>query len=191
MGSAQWRFARVSTTLTAPGPSAPAQPVPTSSPGPRGRAPRYLEAPGPWRRRDGIVTGALALLGVVGVVICWLAVSDEPVWREQLGWAIGAVFCTGLVVVAAAIWVLVGLRTVRRGMRDLRREQRRLFDLPATLDVAAPGAAATASLETGFVTAPRMRRVHRADCLLMLGKAAVTVAASDVDRYERCGVCRE
>lgn len=175
----------MSSTLTAPGPAAPAQPVPTSPPGPRGRAPRYFEASGPWRRRDGIVTGVLALLGIVGLVICWLAVSDEPVWREQLGWAIGAVFATGLVVVAGAIWVLVGLRTVRRGMRDLRREQRRVFDLPALVD----GAVASGASEVGFVTAARMRRVHRPDCLLMQGKSAVTVAAADVERYGRCGVC--
>jgi hypothetical protein len=80
------------------------------------------------------------------------------------------------------LWVLVGMREVRRGFRDLRRQQRIL--IPAELPLA--GAAPTGEVFP-LVSAPGMTRAHRPDCLLLRGKNVLPVPVDDA--RPRCGVC--
>ncbi|HUR75361.1 MAG TPA: hypothetical protein VMZ00_13865 [Sporichthya sp.] len=149
---------------------------------------QYRDAPSPWRRRDAVVCGVLALLGMAGIVGCWLGASGETVWRDQTGWLIGSIFSTGLVVLGGGLWVLIGLRRVRHGFRDLRRDQRAALGLTRVRTVSA-GDDSAAPAGGPLVTAGQMTRVHRPDCLLLRGKPVVPVAPAEIGNYGRCGVC--
>lgn len=155
-------------------PDAPARPV------------RYRSDPLPWRRLDLVVCGLLAVAGIAGLVACWFGATSEAVWREQTGWLIGSIFCTGLVILGGGLWVLIGLRRVRQGFRDLRRDQRSALGLSrsrtATVAAAAPPA-------DELVTVGQMTRVHRPGCLLLRGKQTVAVPPVELANYRRCGVC--
>ncbi len=155
----------------------------------------YRRDPSPWRRRDMLICGLLALLGVVGVVACWIGATEEAVWRQQSGWLVGAIFSTGLVGVAGVLWILIGLRRVRHGFRDLRRDQRAALGLSRVRGSAADRRAADSADETGpiatgeLVTSGQMTRVHRPNCLLLRGKQTTPVPADQIENYGRCGVC--
>jgi hypothetical protein len=152
-----------------------------------GRPVSYRSGPSPWRRRDLVVCGLLGGLGVVGIVGCWFGATGEVVWRDQTGWLIGGIFCTGLVVLGGGLWVLIGLRRVRQGFRDLRRDQRAALGLKR---VRTATTTETDSVTTDqLVTSGQMTRVHRPDCLLLRGKQAVPVAPAELANYSRCGVC--
>lgn len=146
----------------------------------------YRRDPSPWRRRDAVLCGLLAVLGVAGIAGCWFGATDEVVWREQTRWVIGAIVCTGLVVLGGGLWVLIGMRRVRQGFRDLRRDQRAALGLTR---VRAGAAAGVPEVDGALVTAGQMTRAHRADCLLLRGKQVVPVPLADLAKYGRCGVC--
>jgi hypothetical protein len=146
---------------------------------------QYRSAPSPWRRSDVVLCLLLGGLGVAGIVACWWGATDEVIWRKQSGWLIGAILCTGLVVVAGGIFVLLGMRRVRQGFRDLRRDQRAL-GLTRRRGAGAPNEPV---VDGALVTAPQMTRVHRPNCILLRGKAAAPVPVADLDNYGRCGVC--
>ena len=150
-------------------------------------APPYLRRSGPWSRVESLVLGVLALLGVAGVVVAWYGAGGEVRWRDQFGWVTGAALCTALVVVAAALWIALGLRRVRAAVRELAAARRAVLDLErseADISITALLAASP-----HLVTAESMTRAHRADCLLMRGKRAIEVPAAEAERWERCGVC--
>ncbi|HEY2832768.1 MAG TPA: hypothetical protein VGJ14_10115 [Sporichthyaceae bacterium] len=169
------------TTVAAAGRTAPPREAeaPPVRPRPTGR---YLTDPSPWRASYGIVPGILAAVGVVVMAICWVALSDKVVWRDQISWLVGACLGAGAVVLGGVLWILVGMREVRRGFRDLRRQQRLLSPELAPARIDAP---------TGevliLVSAAGMTRAHHPDCLLLRGKNAVPLPVGD-DR-PRCGVC--
>lgn len=146
----------------------------------------YRRDPAPWRRRDAVLCGLLAVLGIAGIIACWFGATDEVVWRDQTGWLTGAILCTGLVVLGGGLWVLIGLRRVRQGFRDLRRDQRAALGLTRRRGA---GVSSEPVVDGTLVTASQMTRVHRADCILLRGKAAQPVPAADLDSYGRCGVC--
>jgi hypothetical protein len=148
----------------------------------------YRRDPLPWRRRDMLLCGLLAVLGVAGVVICWVGATDEAIWRDQTGWLTGAILSTGLVILGGGLWVLIGLRRVRQGFRDLRRDQRAALGL-TRVRTGAVAATIADSAEVELVTSGQMTRAHRPDCLLLRGKQAVAVPPAEAANYGRCGVC--
>jgi hypothetical protein len=129
------------------------------------------------------VPGILALVGLIVMVICWVQLSDKLIWRDQISWLVGAGLGAGAVVLGGVLWILVGMREVRRGFRDLRRQQRMLSSgEPGPVPTVAPtGAVLT------LVSGAGMTRAHRPDCLLLRGKATAPVA----DDRPRCGVCAD
>lgn len=152
----------------------------------------YRSGPLPWRRRDMVICGLLGLIGVAGVVGCWFGATEEIVWREQSGWLIGAIFSTGLVGGAGVSWVLIGLRRVRQGFRDLRRDQRAALGLNRVRgrDDSGGRPDLSGTIDTSdLVSTGQMMRLHRPGCLLLRGKQAVLVPVDEVDNYRRCGVC--
>ena len=153
----------------------------TGEPPRRSRGPRYRTEPSPWRRSHTYLPLALSLVGAVLLAICWVGVSGELAWREQIGWLVGAMFATGLVVIGGALYLLIGLREVRRAIRHLKAERVRVYGL----DALTPAAAAV----TGWVRAPGMTRRHRADCLLMRGKPADPLTDAELAGLAACGVC--
>ncbi len=150
-------------------------------------APPYLRRSGPWRRAESLVLGVIALLGTAGVVVSWYGAGGEVRWRDQFGWITGGALCASFVVLAAAVWIALGLRRVRSAVRELAAARRAVLDL----DRPAVDISITALLAASphLVTAESMARAHRADCLLMRGKRAIEVPAAEVERWERCGVC--
>lgn len=148
---------------------------------------RYRSDPSPWRRRDLLICGLPAALGGAGIALCWFGATDEVVWREQTGWLIGAIFSSGLVILGGGLWVLIGLRRVRHGFRELRRDQRAALGLSRSRTSASVAVAVGVTGE--LVRAAEMTRVHRPECLLLRGKTAVPVPATEVESYGRCGVC--
>jgi hypothetical protein len=146
----------------------------------------FLSAEGPWRRRDGVVAGVVAAIGLAGLVGCFLGAADERYWREQLDWVTAAGLCTALFVLAVAGWILVGMRRLRRGFRLLADRKNTVLGLDLSGEGTAPGPDEGSEL----VRVVPQNRVHRPSCLLLRGKSATVVPAEQLDSYDRCGVCR-
>ena len=140
---------------------------------------RYLTSTSPWRARDAVRCTALAALGLCGQLACVHGVTGEAAWRDQIGWGMGALLCLGLVVLAGVSWLYVGMREVRRGVRELEVDRRTVFGLNEDV------ATATDSAGTALVAGVGMAKAHRPDCLLVKGKSVHAVPST----RERCGVC--
>lgn len=147
---------------------------------------RYLTDASPWRRKDAVIPGLLAIIGIAVLVICWIGASGEVAWRDQTDWFIGSCLGTGAFALGAVLWLLVGLREVRRGFADLKADQREILGLTAPRE---PAGDRTGAEETAWVTAAGMTRAHRPSCLLMRGKQPLALEAADVPSFDRCGVC--
>jgi hypothetical protein len=172
------------TTVAAAGRTAPPREAeaPPARPRPTGR---YLTDPSPWRASYAIVPGILGVVGILVMAICWVQLSDKVVWRDQISWLVGACLGAGAFVLGGVLWILVGMREVRRGFRDLRRQQRLMSPVEP---VPARAAAATGEVLV-LVSAPGMTRAHRPDCLLLRGKTVTAVPLGD--NRPRCGVCAD
>jgi len=109
----------------------------------------------------------------------------ERYWREQLDLISVATFCTLLVVLAVVGWIVVGMRRLRRGFRELAARKDRVFGLNDLAEDDDPS-----ELDGSLVRLPAMNRVHRPGCLLLRGKTPVVVPAEQVGSFDRCGVCR-
>jgi len=128
----------------------------------------------------------LAVVGVVVLIVCWVQLSDKVIWREQISWLVGACLGGGAFVLGGVLWLLIGLREVRRGFRDLRYDQQRILGLA---DLAPVVRAAVAGGGVTLVGAPGMQRAHRPDCLLLRGKSVTPLPV--FDDLPRCGVCAD
>lgn len=142
---------------------------------------RYLTSTSPWRSRDAVRCAALAVIGLCGQLACVYGLTGEAAWRDQIGWGMGALLCLGIVVLAGVSWLYVGMREVRRGVRELEVDRRTVFDL----DQETPTSTDTAGSE--FVAGAGMARAHRPDCLLVKGKGVHAVPST----RELCGVCQQ
>jgi hypothetical protein len=149
-------------------------------------SPAFVAAPeplpvSPWPARKLPLLAAVVVLAGVVLGVAWYGCSGETVWHVQIRWFGLGVLACAVNAAACLIWLAAGLRELRKA---------RAWTLAALhgrnlLPVVHTSAAATPSGE--LVTAPRMRRYHRADCPLMAGKAAVAVpTASDLTP---CGIC--
>jgi hypothetical protein len=118
----------------------------------------------------------------------WAGAGGEATLDDQRGWlalALGSLILGALGMVA---WLLVGLQAVATLRRPVVAEVRRRKS--ATLAVR-PQTVLEADLPSGFGAADGMRRYHRAECLLLVGKSAVFATAADheADGLIPCGVC--
>lgn len=146
------------------------------------------EDPSPWHRRDAVVPLALVGLGALVAGAGWDRVSRQNTFDDQVGWIVLAISGAVLSGIGMSLWLIVGLRAVRRGQRELWTEVRAVWGLPAVHDpVGRPGPAGPADL----VTADRMTRVHDRSCRLVVGKDVRPVSAPDALALglARCRVC--
>lgn len=148
---------------------------------------RYLGEVSPWRRREGVFAAVLALLGVVGVGICWNGASREAAFRDQIGWTVGGFLFLGLFVLAAVLWLMAGFRQVRHGVHELQADLNMVFrleDLPGRV-----GGAHEQPSGVDLVVAPGMHRAHRPECMLARGKQVRALTPGERSEYPPCGMC--
>ena len=149
------------------------------------RSRRYLVETEPWRRKDALLPLVLAVLGTVGVVICYVGAADKAAFRKQIPWLVAGCGSVGVFVLGAALWLLIGLRRVRHGIHELHADAHSVFGLD---DLDAPEET-TAFAPTDLVTGPGMQRAHRPDCLLVRGKTVHAIPPAELDAHSRCPMC--
>lgn len=155
----------------------------------------------PWRAGDAIRAVVLDLVGCFLIVLGWLGAASTARLSHQYAWT--AVAVGGLLVAGFgnALWLLAGRRAVGIRYRRLLAE-----GVGAPGAVATPGEdgdAAPASPERArsadgagetadtLVIGAGMTRYHRADCMLVRGKAVRRHRSgrkSDA-RARPCGIC--
>jgi hypothetical protein len=138
---------------------------------------RYLCETSPWRRGDVVRAVLLAALGVLIAGFCWYKVSGQVRLRDQQSWAAGSVLGLVVACLGAVSWLLVGLRAVRLGQRQLLADIAVVMDWPAN-----PAAYAARRDAPGMdapdllVSGPGMTLVHRSACPIARGKNVTPVA---------------
>jgi hypothetical protein len=152
---------------------------------------RYLGEVSPWGRREAIGSVVLALIGAVGVGLCWNGASREEAFRDQIGWTVGAFAFLGLFVLAGVLWLMVGFRQVRHGVHELQADMAMVFRLEDLEVEALVGTATGEPSGLDLVVAPGMNRAHRPDCLLARGKQVRALTPSERSSYPPCGMCLE
>lgn len=142
--------------------------------------------PIPWRSRDLTRWTLGTWIGLTALVVAWFGASGSAELDVQYRWL--NVGIAGTVVTGAAnvVWLLNGLRAVR---------ERRHRMIEALLGEEAPNEAPVprpATDDARLVAAPSMTRYHRADCLLVAGKAvtASSLRAHRAGGRRPCGVCQ-
>ncbi len=148
---------------------------------------RYLGAVTPWRRREGVASAVIALIGAVGVGVCWNGASREAAFRDQIGWTVGAFLFLALFVLAGVLWLMVGFRQVRHGIHELLADMNMVFRLEDVTDLLGTPQDEPSGLD--LVVAPGMNRAHRPDCLLAKGKQVRALTPAERSDYPPCGMC--
>jgi hypothetical protein len=130
----------------------------------------------PWTQRQARTLGVLVGLGLFGFVLCWYFLSGEPAYQDQVPWLVGAVICVLAVGIGVAYWLLLGMRTVHAGTREISQVLR-----VGTLDPRRRLRAVATSRgnDVVFVATANMTRLHRESCLLVRGKPVSVVSAAD------------
>lgn len=163
-----------------------------STPPPTRSAPAArTRPPEPWSSADVRAAGPLAGVGLLALALCWLQVSGLTDQRPQLTTVVLGVCAGVLTAGAGVVWMLAGLRAVRRRAGTARTEAlaavtaltNALPDWQRALP--APGIAVAA--EVGPVSVTGMTRVHRPGCLMVRGKDTTPAVPGS---GAACGVCR-
>jgi hypothetical protein len=140
----------------------------------------------PWARRDALLPGLLTAVGLIGLIVGWVGISDTVSLSRQsrwLGLGIGSVVLGGLGVV---LWLFAGLTNLGRLRRDVLGE----LALRAAED--AQDEPLEATHDARFGIAAGMRRHHRPECELLAGKTVTWLEADEVPATGTapCGICR-
>jgi hypothetical protein len=150
------------------------------------RARRRHDGAEPWARRDLLLPALLTVLGLVGLFVGWLGISDTVSLSRQsrwLGLGIGSVVLGALGVV---LWLVTGLTNLGR----LRREVLADLTRRAAEDAGTEPGEVIEHARWGIVAG--MRHHHRADCELLEGKDVRWLDAAEVATAgtAACGMCR-
>ena len=144
---------------------------------------------GPWGRSQVGALLACWTAGLAGIAVGWWGTSGRSTPGDQAAWV--GLAAAGVVAFGAGVglWVMAGRRVL--GLR-----QARLF-AAAVAPVGAAGTTKTSQVVSGGpaglpVSSGMSRYYHRANCLLVRGKALIPAG---VDHHRRdgrrpCGVCR-
>jgi hypothetical protein len=146
----------------------------------------HARASAPWHTGNRLSVLFLSLIGLGGIVFSWWMVAGTAETATQQRWIDVGVVALLLATVGDVVYLLAGRSSVRTRERSLALRMARLADagLLGDGDAAESGTGAV-------VTAPRMSRYHRSDCLLVRGKAVSrgTVAENESAGRRPCGVC--
>ena len=142
-------------------------------------------APAPWHAGHQLSLAFLSLVGLGGICLSWWMVAGTAQTATQQGWLDLGVVALLLAATGDALYLLNGRRAVRGRERTLALRMAALAGGDAAT-VEAP-----AGTTGGVVTAPRMTRYHRSDCLLVRGKPVSWGSVAENRRAGRrpCGVC--
>jgi hypothetical protein len=143
-------------------------------------------ASAPWHAGNHLSLAFLSLLGLGGIVLSWWMVGGTAETATQQGWIDVGVVALLVAATGDALYLLNGRRAVHRGQRALALRLAALADGNAAADEVSPD-----SFAGMVVTAPRMSRYHRSDCLLVRGKTVSrgSVAENRLAGRRPCGVC--
>jgi hypothetical protein len=143
----------------------------------------------PWGRGPLVLLVVLAGLGALGMIVGWVGVSGTADLEEQARWlgvGIGSLILAGIGMVAWLVAGLVSLATLRRSvLRDLA------VRYPAEVTARREETAPLQTVGT-FGIAAGMRRYHRADCDLLVGKDVRWLDAAALQGGDAipCGMCK-
>lgn len=139
----------------------------------------------PWHAGNQLSLAFLSLLGLGGIVLSWWMVAGTAETATQQSWLDLGVVALLLAATGDALHLLNGRRRVRR------RQQLVALRLAALTDGDAAAGELIVDSAAGVVTAPRMSRYHRADCLLVRGKTVSSGSVAENRHAGRrpCGVC--
>ena len=135
--------------------------------------PPLKDASAPWHAGNQLSLAFLSLLGLGGIVLSWWTVGGTAQTATQQGWLDVGVVALLVATTGDALFLLTGRRAVRS------RERTLVLRMAALAGGDASTVEASADPAGGVVTAPRMSRYHRADCLL------VRARRSAGDRWRR------
>ena len=137
---------------------------------------------GLWTKRDLLRLWVPALLGLAGLLFAWYRSASESDWRDDTFPIVIAVASLGLAGAGALVWLIRGSARLSASRRIVRAALIGRFGRDAGQ---VPSGEALYELR---VTSPRMRRYHRPDCLLMVGKDPVALNG-DRGALRSCEVC--
>jgi hypothetical protein len=142
----------------------------------------------PWRRHHVFVSLTVAVVGSLGMIVCWYVGAGKRTYHDQVPWLVGSIASAGIAVAGGVVWLVCGFRQVALLERDLLGCLRPWLASAQGHPAGAAGTQATGSL----VIAAGMHRAHRPECLLVRGKPDLTPMApaeANVRGLPRCGVC--
>jgi hypothetical protein len=146
----------------------------------------HAQTSAPWHTGNRLSVLFLSLIGFGGIVFSWWMVAGTAETATQQRWIDVGVVALLLATVGDIVYLLAGRRSVRTRERSLALRMARLADVGLLGD----GDAAESGTDA-VVTAPRMSRYHRTDCLLVRGKTVSRGMVAENERAGRrpCGVC--
>lgn len=146
----------------------------------------HARASAPWHLGNRLSVVFLGLLGLGGIVFSWWMVAGTAETATQQKWIDVGVVALLLATVGDVVYLLAGRRSVRGRQRSLALRMARLADAGLLVEDGD-----TDSGTGTVVTAARMTRYHRSDCLLVRGKAVSRGSVAENVRAGRrpCGVC--
>lgn len=144
----------------------------------------------PWAASDVTSLVWTALVGVVGLVVGYLAVSGSVGTSTQF---ISTALAAGAVAVAGlgnGVWLATGSRAVRHRRTQV---EARALAISVALAEGTPTVPIPALNESDFVTVAGTARYHRPGCILVHAKAVVSATAEEHRAAGRqaCPICEE
>ena len=138
----------------------------------------------PWSPGDAVRLLLVNLVALAGLGVAWHEASSKVVVGDQFPWLNIAMVAVILSGVANGTWFLIGRMALRK------RRQRLLPALLADETVPYFGAPLD-PVEPVWVAATGTSRYHRAECLMVAGKAAEPASRVAHEQAGRrpCGVC--
>jgi hypothetical protein len=73
----------------------------------------------PWRRHHLLVSLTVALIGCLGMVVCWYVGAGKLTYHDQVPWLVGSIASAGVAVTGGVLWLVCGFRQVALLERDL------------------------------------------------------------------------
>ncbi|GAA0634546.1 hypothetical protein GCM10009547_43260 [Sporichthya brevicatena] len=142
----------------------------------------------PWSDRANAVVAICWVLGLGGIAVSWMQVSNEARFADQQPWVVFGLGCVVGAALAGGLWLGLGLKAVRVLERTTADRLVRVLEEVGDRRAAASGVRRVVGAEP-HVAVVGLNRAHRPDCQLVVGKDAVALDPAQVREAATCGVC--